>query len=120
MDRAIEVIGGIYAEKIGTDNLLLFLTGFLFFVLFFLKRREAKYRRFWIYFYCGFFFSGYSFLNDAYRIKILRPYLLFGLGNFVFWRSLVLFVFLLPLYIKLISDIIAILQRMIKDSSKSS
>ena len=108
----------LYSGKLGTDNALLILTGLLFFVLFYLKRREAMYDRLWLYFWCGVFFMGYGFLDDAYRIRLLRPILLGHWRNFALWRSLILFVTLLPLYIKLTHDIAAIIIRNIRQRRK--
>lgn len=113
-----KTFNGLYFGKIGVSNALLMLTGLLFFLLYYLKRQEAAYVRFRIYFYCGLFFTAYGFLFDIYRLKALRPLLLFRMASFWFYRDLVLFVTLLPLYIDLIRDIVAILTRMINQRKR--
>lgn len=98
----------LYVGKIGIDNVLLMTVGVLFFILYTLKRQEAKYDRLLIYLYSSFFFLGYGFMFDAYRLKVLRKYLLWNL-SFSPYKTVVLLVTLLPLYSCLIESILRIL-----------
>lgn len=106
----------IYFGKIGADNFLLMLVGVLFFVLYGMKRVEAAYERLHIYLAAGAFFTLYSLLNDMYRVKALRPYLLINY-SFQPYRTLILLLTLLPLYITLINSIIRILHARFRKNS---
>lgn len=92
--------------KVGADNLLLMLIGIEHIVLFVLKWFEGKhYRRLWLYLYEGAFFIGYSFFNDIYRFKAVRPFILEYSMNFVYINSFAILIFGLPLLIRISLDI---------------
>ena len=98
-----------YLGKVGVDNFLLIVVGLLFFVLYALKRQEARYARLNIYVSAGVFFSLYGFFYDIYRIKAFRPYLLWNF-SFVPYRTAILLATLLPLYTALIDSILKIIR----------
>lgn len=92
--------------KVGADNLLLILIGIEHVVLFTLKWSEGKhYRRLWLHLYEGAFFIGYSFFNDIYRFKAVRPFILEYSMNFVYINSFAILIFGLPLLIRISLDI---------------
>ena len=93
----------LYFGKLGADNLLLILVGVLHLFIW-LKKRKSGYRRMREELFEAIFFVGYGLIKDAYRIKAIRPYLIWN-WNFVLYQSLIVFALLLPLYIQLIGDI---------------
>lgn len=98
-----------YVGKLGADNLLLICVGLLFFLLYWLKKHDGQYERLKLYFWAGFFFSFYGFFYDLYRIKPLRPYLIY---HFTLqpYKTISLLISLLPLYYYLIDSIVRLLK----------
>ena len=84
------------------------LVGLLFFVLAALRRHDAAPDIVRIAQASGSFFLLYGFTNDLYRFKLLRNYLLLN-QSFQPFRTIVLLVSLLPLYICLIDSIIRLI-----------
>lgn len=85
----------LYTSKVGIDNLLLIVVGILYYCVYRSNRHAPLADLHWR---TAVFFFGYGFLYDLFRIKELRFYLLLHTQNFLLFRSLLLFLFLLFLY----------------------
>ena len=86
-----------YVGKIGADNFALMVVGVLFAVHYIYNRQP-------LFLCCAIHFFTYGLLFDLYRVKFFRPYLIFNL-NFTIYRSIILVVCLIPLYMQLMIDI---------------
>ena len=94
--------------KIGVDNAAFIVTGLLFLLLYSVKRRKKRLRRLRIYLCSGIYFIGQGLLLDLLRLKVLRSFFLSNYGNFHFYLVAAHLLLLAPIYVVLISDLIAI------------
>ena len=86
----------IYVGKIGVDNFLLILVGVLYLAAYIQTQRDHADAD--LHWRTAVFFLVYGFTFDLYRLKSLRPHLLFGSQSFQLFRSGVLLISLLFLY----------------------
>lgn len=93
----------LYSGKIGLDNLLLMIVGGLYYVVYSQNKTAACADLHWR---TAVFFVVYGFAFNLYRIKSLRPHLLFGSLNFQLFQSGLLLLSLMFLYDGLIHALI--------------
>ena len=94
----------VYVGKIGIDNIFLIIVGLLYFVVYLQTHRgHADADLHWR---TAVFFMIYGLTFDLYRLKSLRPLLLFGSKNFQLFKTGLLLFSLLFLYDGLIHAII--------------
>lgn len=107
---------GIFWDKLGVENLLLIVTGVLYFVLFLLKRQEGHYHRLYLYCWNGIFFIGYGLAFDIFRYRWFRYHYFQWFKNVLAWRIVIIGVLLVPIYILLVKDITAIIKTRLEDT----
>jgi len=105
------LLNGIFWGKIGIENLLLLITGILYIILFCLKRQEDHWHRLHLYLANGVFFCCYALLYDFFRYNWFRRAYFSSFTNVLFWRILLIGVFLMPVYVLLVRDIGAIIKK---------
>ncbi len=108
------LVDGVFWGKLGIENFLLLLTGVLYLILFFLKRREGHWHRLYLYLANGCFFCCYALLYDFFRFNWFRRFYFNSFTTVLFWRILLISVFLTPIYVLLIKDIAAIIKTRIE------
>ena len=95
-----------YIGKIGIDNLLLMCVGILYLAVYYQTQRDHVDAD--LHWRTAIFFFVYAITFDLYRIKPLRPFLLFNTRDYQLYQSAVLMFSLLFLYDGLVHRLLAI------------